>query len=461
MDKLGTAAQTRMIGRFLWERGPGHAFVRPDPLRRMRAIIQCAYDRTEFYRAKLTDAGLTPRDIRTWQDVRHLPLTSKAELLAAGAAAHVRPRIPAAFLSRSSGSSGAYLDVYATSGVWIKDGLIGVDAYHRHVGLRAKDRLLYANTSRYPFTSVGGLTYRVAYFDNLRPAGELAETLISTRPDVLMVYPSIAADLMNSHKAGELPPLKAVITHSEQSSQDFRDLVGRYFGCPVYDEYATEELGRVALQCRYGTYHLVERQSYCEVVDPLTGHQVSGGTAGELVGTNLINSTMPFIRYRQGDLASIESAECECGLPGRALGSLLGRRNDSFQLPNGEELASGRLLDWTYHLILTSRLDIRQFELVQTRHDRVRLTIVPGPSYDRGKDESTIVTSFRTLLTDAVHVRVYEVPSIPATAAGKRILIRSELTDHEREPSFNSIDQTRGQTGVRIEVGKPRVRLHS
>ncbi|MFE3782680.1 phenylacetate--CoA ligase family protein [Amycolatopsis sp. NPDC059090] len=447
MDKLGLAAQFRLVAKFSRGRlATEGAIGREASLRQIRNIVRLAYDKTEFYRDKFDAAGFKPSDLHTWRDFAAIPHTTKIELLSAGPAAHIGSRIAKAFLSRTSGSSGIFLNLYAGSDFWIKDGIIGVNAYRRYVNLKAGDRILYGNTSQYPFTSVGGLLYRVAYFDNLRPVEELIEELISRRPEVLMAYPSIAADIMQKCPPS-LPALKAVITHSEQSSQEFRSEIGKFFQCPVYDEYATEELGRVAVQCGFGTYHLIERQSYCEIVAPDSGFVEPESSTGELVGTCLINTTMPIIRYRQGDLASITRSDCPCGERGRILGSLLGRRNASFSLPDGSQIASGRLLDWTYHLILTSRLDILQFELVQIKHDLVRFFIVPGAAYDYILDRVTIKGSFRKLLTDRVDLQVVEVPSLARTGAGKRVLIRSEIDSPTKPVNLN------GSIGFAIPSG--------
>ncbi|KOV83475.1 phenylacetate--CoA ligase family protein [Nocardia sp. NRRL S-836] len=439
MRKLGIAAQIAMTARFAWERGPGRLTAERDRFSDVRRVLFRAYGGTEFYRAKFDAAGVHPRDVRTWQDFQNVPVTTKDELVAAGEAAIVRAETGKAHVSRSSGSSGQVLDVHGSDTNWIKDSLIGVEAYRRHLGLRIGDRQLYANTSEYPYRSIGGLGYRVAYFENLRPVGELADRLLRDRPQVLLVYPSIAAELRETLRAlNPLPALglRAVITHSEQSSQAFRDELAAFFDCPVQDEYATEELGRLALQCRHGTYHLVEAQSHCEILDQDTGAPAAPGEPGEIVGTNLVNTTMPMIRYRQNDIGAIGSTTCPCGAPrGRTLDQLLGRRNSFFTLPGGTRIASGRLLDWTYHLILSERLDIAQFQLVQTALDRVVLLVVAGPGYRPERDADVVRASFRHLLSDRVTVDVENVPHIRRTAAGKHLPIRSELPMSSAQPA--------------------------
>jgi phenylacetate-coenzyme A ligase PaaK-like adenylate-forming protein len=48
--------------------------------KKLRAIIKHAYDNTEFYHRKFKDAGIRPEDIKTAEDIKKVPFTSKAEL---------------------------------------------------------------------------------------------------------------------------------------------------------------------------------------------------------------------------------------------------------------------------------------------------------------------------------------------------------------------------------------------
>ncbi|RSO06995.1 hypothetical protein DMH18_26495 [Streptomyces sp. WAC 06783] len=407
-------------------------------------VLKVAYDQTEFYRNKFDSAGIRPEDIRTWSDFRHVPTTDKEEIISAGSAAIVRGGRDSAFVSRSSGSSGTVLDVHQGGDFWIKDGVIGVRAYRRHVGLRAADRLLYVNTSQYPFRSVGKLLYRVNYYPNLQHASSLSNWISTHRPQVLMIYPSIADDLIRhvtakGWKSGAPFRLKAIITHSEQSAQEFRNKLASFFCCPVYDEYATEELGRIALHCRFQTRHIIEEQTYVELLEPDSDTEVPAGTQGEIVGTCLVNTTMPFIRYRQGDLGSMIHTACECGITGRAFDDLLGRRNCDFHLPDGSVVASGRLLDWTYELILSRKLDIRHFQLVQHSHQQAEFRIVPGPQYLLGRDCEVIRSSFTQILTPHMSLHVTPVPEIERTQAGKHIAIRSAVAMRSRTADHTRI----------------------
>lgn len=150
------------------------------------------------------------------------------------------------------------------------------------------------------------------------------------------------------------------------------------FGCGVFDEYSTEELTRVAAQCQAGTYHLFEDVAHVEILPTDGDRPLAPGQRGEVAGTYLHNFAMPFIRYRQGDLAVVSEECCACGRTFRGLRELGGRKLDQFVLPSGRVLTSGFLLDASYSFLFDVGADIAAFTMVQEELDFVRILIVPG-----------------------------------------------------------------------------------
>ena len=74
--------------------------------------------------------------------------------------------------------------------------------------------------------------------------------------------------------------------------------------------------------------HVMEDHFLVEVVDPKTGAQVPDGTDGELVFTTLTKEAMPLLRYRTGDIASLNREPCVCGRPFARMSPVRGRHDD-------------------------------------------------------------------------------------------------------------------------------------
>src|SRR6185437_4176477 len=136
------------------------------------------------------------------------------------------------------------------------------------------------------------------------------------------------------------------------------------------------------------------------------------------VGTYLHNLAMPFIRYRQGDLARFHADPCPCGRTFRRIADLAGRKLDAFVLPSGRVLTSGFLLDASYSFLLDVGADLAAFRLVQVSRGAVRIEVVPGRRWAPSSRER-IRARFAELVAEPIAVDVVEVARIAPTAAGK------------------------------------------
>ena len=403
----------------------------------LRGLIQLAYERSGFYRKLYTGYGIEPGDIRSWEDFRRLPTVTKDEILAHREEVLVdeggRLR-----LVRSSGSTGQMLEIYADTQRLISAALLMLRMYrgsHRFSPWE-KGALIYA--SRYPYQR-SHAPYGLHYIHTLTPPGQILNQLTRLHPTYIISYPSILLELaaLDARRCRELK-VRALFTNSEHSSQAQRDTLAEVFGAAVFDEYSTEELCLGAFQCRHGLYHLQEDCAYLEVLHVEDDGQALAGQVGEIVGTCLINRAMPFIRYRQGDLGGITTASCGCGLDGRVLADLSGRKNASFRLPDGTQLPSGRILDWTYALVLSLTLPIAQFQVIQHAVDRVEVVVVGSPAYRHDECAPVIAESFRAEFGAFFQVTVTPADFIPRTPVGKHIPIRSLLHTPARRISNSS-----------------------
>jgi phenylacetate-CoA ligase len=420
----------RTVAQFPWL---DQATIQAYQFRQIKRQIDLAYHQTSFYYQKYTAAGIHPSDIQSWEDFKRLPTISKDDLIAHGLSLIDRRRRPAQlFPSRSSGSSGKFVTVYLDSQNFITQELQVIrmlkefyPAYHPF------DRELLIYTSEYPIRSLGGF-YKVHYINNLRSPAHIFAALRRIRPAIVAVYPSILRELVAMYSSEcQALGIKVIVTNSEHTSQDERDRFATVFGCPVFDEYSSEELASIAHQCGHQRYHLVQDSSYIELLQPESDREVAPGQPGELVGTCLINRAMPIIRYRQGDMAVISRDHCPCGKSAPFFAELSGRKNSSFKRRGAPDIPSGRILDWSYQLVLKLGLDIREFQIVQVSLSSVKLSIVPGTGYDVVHDSAAMAHDFRLTFGQDFAVEVEHVPSITKTSAGKHIPIRSLVGEHE------------------------------
>ncbi|MGQ9921829.1 MAG: phenylacetate--CoA ligase family protein [Desulfobacca sp.] len=71
--------------------------------------------------------------------------------------------------------------------------------------------------------------------------------------------------------------------------------------------------------------HFSEDHFLPEIVAPDSGAPCDPGVPGELVITTLSTTAFPLIRFRTGDITSLQTTACPCGCPLIRLGPIVGR----------------------------------------------------------------------------------------------------------------------------------------
>ncbi|MHB1981353.1 MAG: phenylacetate--CoA ligase family protein [Sulfobacillus sp.] len=160
------------------------------------------------------------------------------------------------------------------------------------------------------------------------------------RPDGLACTPSyalnIAEHLIQNHKDPRHLGLKWAILGAEPWTEEMRREIEKEFGCDACDIYGLSEVigPGVAAECHQAKdgLHVHEDHFLVEVIDPKSGQVLADGEDGELVFTTLTRQVSPVIRYRTGDIASLNHEPCRCGRTTVRMSRIKGRVDDMFVL---------------------------------------------------------------------------------------------------------------------------------
>jgi phenylacetate-CoA ligase len=393
-------------------------------LRRTREMAVHALG-VPIYAERYRAAGVEPAEIRSWDDVRRLPLMAKATIVDGYPDRSLEPGadLSRCLLSTSSGSSGRMMTIPHRADRFWPYLLSGQRMLRWAAGGRYPFwwRQAYVYTTEYPLLRVPGL-YPLHFIPTASEPDAILAELERYRPQLLHTYPSVLRDLvaLDANRMHRLH-LQGVSVGSELSTQEERDGWEETLACRVRDEYSSEELGRIASQCPDGRYHLHEDVVHIEILDP--DGQPTAGT-GEVVGTELHNRTMPFVRYRQGDLARIVDEPCSCGRQTRLLVDLAGRSNDGFVLADGRRLAPGFLLDACYRALIAAGEGVASaYRFVQVDPSRANFEFVPGPDHDPSADVLMADSLRLELAGSGLEVTVRAVDTIERPPGGKRATV--------------------------------------
>lgn len=394
--------------------------------KRLRWVVRNAYQRVPYYRRRFNEAGITPDDIRSLDDLHKIPFTSRydiqfldpAEICAEG----VDPG--KLLVRRTSGSSGAPLTIRRR---WLEERLLLAHRLRSRYALtrswrsrRAsirdirRDSHWGAGSGRQPIHERLGFIPRLV-LDWKLPKDEIVRRLEEFRPDVIGGPPSVLSWVADEWREAdrERIRLKYVTCHTETLTPEVRQRIERAFGAPVRDGYGSHEFVCIATEClQGGHYHIYEESLIVEVLRD--GKPVKPGEEGELVGTALNSFAMPFLRYRQGDLVVRGPESCPCGAPYSTLLKIQGRVLDKFTLPNGKQVhpyaISTPLRD--------SNLWIRRSQIIQLEKGLFRIRIVPRRQPSATEIE-TAAKRIEDKLSHAAKVEIELVDELAPSESGK------------------------------------------
>ncbi|NMP21194.1 phenylacetate--CoA ligase family protein [Sulfobacillus harzensis] len=162
------------------------------------------------------------------------------------------------------------------------------------------------------------------------------QMIMDLEPDGLSCTPSYALFVAETMEKMGIDPadtsLKTGIFGAEPWSDGLRKRLEEALHIQAVDIYGLSEITGpgVAIECVDGKngLHVFEDFFYVEVINPNTLEPVAPGEVGELVLTTLTKEAMPMIRYRTGDLVSVNPEPCVCGRTSVRISRIHGRSDD-------------------------------------------------------------------------------------------------------------------------------------
>lgn len=298
-----------------------------------------------FYQQRFAAAKLKPEDIKTLEDLRRIPFTTKQDLRDTypfGIASV--PLRECVRLHSSSGTTGNPTVILHTR----RDLEQWANAVARclwMVGARPED--VFQNTSGYGmFTGGLGFQYGAETLGMLTVPAAAGNTkrqikfMTDFGTTVVHAIPSYATRIYEVMQQEGVDPrrdtkLKILAIGAEPHSDEQRKRIEEMLGVKAYNSFGMSEMcgPGVAFECQeQNGMHIWEDYYIVEIINPDTLEPVPDGEMGELVLTTLNREAMPLLRYRTRDLTRILPGECPCGRHHRRIDRMRGRSDDMIVL---------------------------------------------------------------------------------------------------------------------------------
>jgi len=307
---------------------------------RLKEMVERVYSKVPFYRKKMQEIGIQPGDIKSIDDLKHLPFTTKQDLrdnYPFGLFA--TPLSEIVRLHASSGTTGQPTVVgytqrdiklwsevvartLAAGGANREDKIqvaYGYGLFTGGLGLHYGAEMLGATVI--PIS--GGNTKR-----QIQLMKDFGSTLLACTPSYALYLAEAIEE--SGVKRSDLK-LRVGYLGAEPWSENMRKNIEENLGIKAIDIYGLSEVigPGVATECEYQNgLHIFEDHFIPEVIDPQTLEVLPEGEEGELVFTTVTKEGLPLLRYRTRDLTYLNYDKCDCGRTQVRMHKCLGRSDD-------------------------------------------------------------------------------------------------------------------------------------
>ncbi|MBE9547444.1 MAG: phenylacetate--CoA ligase [Proteobacteria bacterium] len=310
-------------------------------LKRLQQVVQRVYHTVGFYKKTFDEAGVTPDDIKTLNDFRRLPFTTKEDLrdnypyglFAVPMSNVVRVHASSGTTGRATVVGYTKRDIETWSELMARSfaaaGLTKNDIIHNAYGYGLFTGGLGAH---YGAERLGASVIPISGGNTKRQVMILQDfgpTAICCTPSYALYLAEQGEEMgvdMRSLK------LRVGILGAEPWSEKIREEIEDKLNITALDIYGLSEVmgPGVAMECREGRngLHVFEDHFIVETINPDTGEPVPPGEEGEIVFTTITKEAFPLIRYRTRDISRLMTEPCKCGRTYARMARVSGRSDD-------------------------------------------------------------------------------------------------------------------------------------
>jgi phenylacetate-CoA ligase len=308
---------------------------------RLAALVNRVYNRVPFYRDLLDNAGITPDQVRGLDDLTRLPFTRKYNLRDNYPfSMFATPLKEVVRIHASSGTTGKPTTVGYTQNdinMWAQVAartLAGVGASDEDVVQVAYGYGLFTGGlgMHYGAETLGASVIPISGSNTQRQLmlmEDFGTTVICCTPSFAIYLWDVAQQLgIDVTKL----PLKVGVFGAEPWSEAMRRDIEAKWNIKACDIYGLSEIVGPGVSCEcveaQSGLHINEDHFLPEIIDPDTSEVLPYGEQGELVFTTLTKEAFPLIRYRTGDITSLNPEPCICGRTTVRMARVSGRTDD-------------------------------------------------------------------------------------------------------------------------------------
>lgn len=306
----------------------------------LQKTVARVYERVPFYRRRMEDQGVAPAEIRSLEDIRLLPFTTKDDMREGYPfGLFAVPLTEVVRIHSSSGTTGKPV----VAGYTRADIALWAHLMARTFGcgeVTARDIVQVAYGyglftgglgAHYGAELIGATVIPMSGGNNKRQImlmQDFGTTALACTPSYALALAETAAEMGVSFDALKL---RVGFFGAEPWPEEMRTAIEQRLRLKAIDIYGlTEVIGPgVASECmEQKGLHVFEDHFYPEIIHPDTGEPLPDGERGEMVFTCLTKEAFPLLRFRTRDITRLIPGRCACGRTLRRMEKVSDRSDD-------------------------------------------------------------------------------------------------------------------------------------
>ena len=392
----------------------------------LHKIVRQAYEHTVYWRRVFDERGLKPENIQTMEDLKKLPVLTKADIRA-----HYEEMVPnnaSDFRHRKAqtgGTTGEPMRYLVDENVW---------------GYLSAEKIIAWRTTGYrfgdPFMALGSASIfkqnapfvrRVLDkirnerpYNSLKMDGDICRQYIEIleQQHIHYIYGSASAIYLLAKYAVDhhidMSHMRGAFTTSENLTDVYRETIERAFGCRVMDCYGARDAAITAHEVTPGEYDL-GYSAYVELADEFEPNK------GTLLSTNLLSMAFPVLRYDFGDIVEIKN---EGEYNGQVLKKIYGRTSDVLRVDNGHVLTSPGFT------ILMKNFDVVAYDIQKLSGTEVKMQVQAADGWTKAQ-EKKLSDEMQRYIGEGCKFSIEYVDGFRELKNGKRRYFMNDLSRQE------------------------------
>jgi phenylacetate-CoA ligase len=309
-------------------------------LQSLKKIVRYAYKNVPLYQEKFKKIRLKPEDIKTLEDIRYIPFTTKEDM---------RKTYPFGLFATKMKN---IVRIHGSSGTTGKPTVVGYTKKDLANWQEAMSRLIMAAGGReediaqvcfgYGMFTGGfglhagleniGITVIPASSGNserhLMYMQDYGTSIMVSTPSYALYLAEIADEVGVDIKKLSL---RLGLFGGEGHTIEMRNEIEKRWNIKATENYGLSEIigPGVSGECyEQSGMHINEDMFYPEIINPNDGKVLDDGEKGELVLTTLSKQGVPMLRYRTKDITYLMRDKCKCGRTTVRMNKVDGRTDD-------------------------------------------------------------------------------------------------------------------------------------